>query len=151
MKYMVDTVKARQIHRTACHSEKTILICAYVFPISAVFAILYGNHLIGHIACGITVLGGIIFISSLLIYSSTERHVATQYIEFIDRAHPKILGIHLRDVPDGNAKTDIREAYFIYSDGHGDTQEYVLGTVKKAMRRISYAPIVDITRQIYFP
>jgi hypothetical protein len=150
MKYMVDTVKARQIHRIACYAEKTTWICSCVFPISALVAIVSGNHIVGNIACVLTVLGSIIFIASVPLYAYTVCHVATQYIEFIDRVHPKILGMCLRDVPGGNANADIREAYFLYSDSHGDTQEYFLGTVTKAKKRISYAPIVDITRQIYF-
>lgn len=150
MKYMVDTVKARRIHHIASRSEKIMLTCAFVFPIGAVIAILCGNHLVGHIACGMTILGGNIFIVSLLMYVYTVRHVATQYIEFIDRVHPKILGIHLREVLGSNTSADIREAYFTYRDINGDEQEYTLGVVRKSSNRGLDAPLIDITRQIYF-
>ncbi len=150
MRYTVDTFKARRIYKTAQISEKVMLACAYIFPLGAVVAILCRKFLIGHIACGITVAGGLAFIAALLTYCYTNGHVATRYIEFMEHMKHNILGLHTRNPQGCTGYDGMREVYFTYNDQSGVTKEFVLGTVVETKAQNVESPIVDITRQVFY-
>ena len=150
MRYTVNTDKARKIYKTAQISEKVMLACAYVFPLGAVVAMLCRKFLIGYIMCGITVAGGLAFIAALLTYFFAIGHVATRYIELMDHTKHNILGCHVRNPQGSNGYEGMQEVYFTYEDEAGEVKEWVMGIVRETTEHYLEAPMVDITRQVFY-
>ncbi len=150
MRYTVNTDKARKIHKTAQLSKNAMTACMYLFPIGAVVAMLGRKLLIGYIACGVTVTGGLAFVAALLTYIFAAGHVATRYIELMDHTKHNILGCHVRTPRGSNGFEGMQEVYFTYENEAGEVKEWVMGVVHETTQHHLDAPMVDITKQCFY-
>lgn len=150
MRYTVNTEKARRIYKTADVSCKWMTALAAIFPLGAVVTMLCRKYLIGYIGCGVTCAAGLAFVAALLTYLYAMGHVATRYIELIDVIRPKILGCHVRTPVGSDGYDGMQEVYFTYAGENGEPEEFSLGVVTETKEHHLEAPMVDITRQVFY-